>query len=262
MRKFIAIASFAALTGPTFAADMPVKAPFYNPSYYAKPSWTGFYVGGNVGYGWGTAASDYSLTVAGLLSVPLTSDVVSPRGIVAGGQIGYNFQTGNFVYGIEGDAQYSGQKGDSSAAGGLLCPLGLCAVFAPAGISLTHTEKITWFGTLRGRFGYDFGSTMVYGTAGLAVAGVESTLTATTPVASLSLSNSQNRVGWTLGGGFESMINRNWSWKAEYLYMDYGTYGVNYGLTVPVLAIALPATIHQSTKLTDNVVRLGLNYRF
>src|SRR4051812_37919129 len=118
MRKLIAAAAFLALSGSAFAADMPIyKAKPYSPSSYAHPSWNGFYVGGNVGYGWGTAASDYSVSIAGLASVPLSSDSAKLRGVIAGGQLGYNIQTGNMVFGIEGDAQYSGQKGDSGAGG-------------------------------------------------------------------------------------------------------------------------------------------------
>src|ERR1051326_1071744 len=155
MKKTVAVAAFLALCGSAFAADMPIyKAPRYKVSDLEKPNWTGFYAGVNVGYGWASAESNFSVSAGPLLATPIAStEKLSPRGIIAGGQAGYNLQIGSFVYGIEGDIQYSGQTAASASGGVVACPLGLCAVFAPAGFSLTHKESINWFGTLRGRLG-------------------------------------------------------------------------------------------------------------
>jgi outer membrane immunogenic protein len=261
MRKAVVVAAILALSGSAFAADVPIyKAPRHKVPYVERANWTGFYAGINLGYGWGTAESNFSVSAGALFGAGIASDTLSPRGFIAGGQAGYNFQVGSVVYGLEGDLQYSGQ----SATGGspLLCPAAICGVFAPAGISLTHKESITWFGTLRGRLGYDFGWAMLYGTGGLAIAGVESQMTATTPAATVDITDRVIRGGWTVGGGLEAMINRSWSMKAEYLYMDYGTHEQTFGLSAAALGMALPATITQSTRLTDNVIRVGVNHRF
>ena len=262
MRKAVVVAAVLAFSGSAFAADVPIyKAPRYKVPYLEKPNWTGFYAGINLGYGWASAESNFSVSAGALFAASIASETLSPRGFIAGGQAGYNFQVGSVVYGFESDLQYSGQTA-TGGAGALTCPAGICGVFAPAGISLTHKESITWFGTFRARLGYDFGWAMLYGTGGLAIAGVESQMTATTPVATVNITDRDIRGGWTVGGGLEAMINRSWSMKAEYLYMDYGTHEVTFGLSAAALGMALPATVSQSTKLTDNVIRVGLNHRF
>lgn len=262
---FATIVSASAAAAQTLdALDPPRrmvrKAPVYKtPAFTPAPafSWTGFYAGGNVGYSSGRANSDYAVSIAGLTSVPLGSDSAPVRGIIGGGQLGYNFQTGALVYGVEADWQFSGAAG----SGNLLCPPALCsAAAAVTGINFDHKEKLTSFGTVRGRIGYAFGRSMVYGTGGLAYGTIKSDVIATTALGSATFSNSVTRTGWALGAGYEQALFGNWSWKLEYLYLDFGTFTVENALGLPVVLAA--TTITQTTKFTDNVFRFGLNYRF
>jgi outer membrane immunogenic protein len=253
MRNAAAGVLVFSLSGPVLAADMPRKALPYAPMPFF--SWTGFYAGVNAGYGFGRVDSTYTLDVLGLLSIPLASDSLSPQGFIAGGQIGYNFQTGAFVWGVEADIQYSAQRD----TGSFICPGLLCAPAGLVGLGIDHTEKIDWFGTARLRLGYAFDRWLVYGTGGVAYASLTSEVTATTPLASVTFSNSVNRAGWTVGAGVENAFARNWSWKLEYLYMDFGTFTINNALGLPVV---LATTINQEVRFTNQVVRVGLNYRF
>ena len=239
---FVAAAVAASLVTPTFAADLPVKAP----QMVAAPapwSWTGFYVGGNLGYSWGRTETD--ATVGGTA----LSDSLNVNGIIGGGQIGYNWQTGNFVLGVETDFQGSGQKGDNSLAFSVFIPgVGLLPVTEP------YESKLTYFGTVRGRVGYAFDHWLVYATGGWAYGHETLDATATIGGTSVSTSYSTNRSGWTAGGGVEMALDRNWSVKAEYLYIDLGDWGIT--------SSSGGLTSTSTVKFTDNIFRLGVNYRF
>src|SRR5689334_11260125 len=139
--KVCAAAAFAALATPSaFAADMAVKA---RPAPIVEVwNWTGFYIGGNVGYSWGRSSTDvtYFNTVTGLPIVPPPGSITGANfnmdGFIGGGQVGYNWQTGNWVWGFEADIQYSDEKGSarflcSATLVGGPCLPGL--TFLPAG---------------------------------------------------------------------------------------------------------------------------------
>src|SRR5450755_1898015 len=129
----------AAMAMPSFAADLPRPAYKAQPIYVAPFSWTGFYVGINGGYGWGK--SNWSGSGGNF--------EVSPKGWLGGGTLGYNIQTGAWVWGIEGDIDYINLKGTANAA---FCP--------------SCTFKDTWLGTVRGRIGYSLDRWLPYLTAG------------------------------------------------------------------------------------------------
>src|SRR5437588_4561581 len=135
-----------ALAAPAGAADLPVrpvyKAPVIAPVLY---NWTGFYLGLNAGYSWGRSATDF--TVAG---VPFGSSSRDLNGWVGGGQIGYNWQTGQWVFGLEADLQATGQKGTlGTATLTAPCPgVFIVVVLCPAAGSME--QKLPWFGTVRG----------------------------------------------------------------------------------------------------------------
>ena len=165
MKKlFLATTAFVVLAATSAgAADMTAR-----PAYAAPPpaySWSGFYIGGNVGYGWGTAKDDAteSTTMSGVVTrSTTTSNSQDMNGVIGGVQAGYNYQFGTWVWGWETDFQGSGQKGSSTfngVAGGAL------------GIPFTVTadHKLEWFGTSRGRLGVLWGpNVLLYGTAGVA----------------------------------------------------------------------------------------------
>jgi outer membrane immunogenic protein len=194
---------------PRRHAEMPVKAPAYVAAY----NWTGLYAGINGGGGFGR--SNWSA---------LGTDFNTSGGMV-GGTLGYNWQMGQTVFGLEGDLDWSNVKG-STACGGFSCE-----------------TRNNWLGTFRGRIGYAFNRVMPYVTGGLAVGNVK---------ASSALGSSdETRAGWTLGGGIEANIVGPWSAKIEYLYADLGK--------TDCAACVVGGT---DVSFHANIVRAGLNYRF
>ena len=124
MKKLIvAGAALLSFAGTAIAADIPARMPAKAPAAVVGFDWTGLYIGGNVGYSWGRSATDvqYFNAVTGLAIVPpagsITSANINLDGWIAGGQLGYNWQSSSLVLGVEGDFQWSGQKGD----GNFLC---------------------------------------------------------------------------------------------------------------------------------------------
>ncbi|MFG1299221.1 outer membrane protein [Xanthobacter sp. V3C-3] len=171
---------------PAHAADVarpaapPVKAPVAVPAPVF--SWTGFYIGGSAGYAWGSGQD--ALGVAG----------IDPKGWLAGGQAGYNYQfANNVVAGIEADIAGGGI---SAGAPGLSSSLDL-------------------LGTVRGRLGYAFGPVLPYVTGGLAWGN--------NSISIPGASQSQTLTGWTAGAGIEYALTEHWTAKTEYLYTDLGS---------------------------------------
>src|SRR5262249_44495862 len=139
--------------GPALAADLATK-PLYKAAPAVVPvfSWTGFYIGGNVGYGWGDGKTDVSPGPNAATFVNLLPQTLSakPDGVIGGGQFGYNWQTGTWVWGLETDFQGSGVKGTVTEAP-IIQNNG--TAFPGAGNNITITQKLDWFGTVRGRLG-------------------------------------------------------------------------------------------------------------
>jgi outer membrane immunogenic protein len=259
-----------------FAADLYTKAPVVAAVVY---DWTGFYIGGNAGYSWGRARTDGALTGTQNVSVfrtagpTLISSVNSVLGtlpltgrsnvdgFVGGVQAGYNWQRSNWLFGFEADFQGTDERGS-----GDICFAAGC----PAGSSLLSANyKLDWFGTARGRVGYlPTQRVLLYVTGGLAYGHIEANSVA--PV----LGWGSTRAGWTVGAGVEAAIDRNWSVKLEYLYMDLGNIGGATGsATAAVNAPNTPGvgfntvtttTLNAAfnTRFTDNILRAGINYRF
>jgi outer membrane immunogenic protein len=148
----------------------------------------------------------------------ITNNPTSPSGLLGGLQAGYNWQNGAWVFGLEGDVQVSGADD----------------TFAPWKFSNP------WFGTARGRVGYAFNNVLVYGTGGLAFGEVSGQ--------NFFLTENHGTIGWTAGAGVEMALNRNWSAKAEYLYVDLSD--KNFTIT------GLP------NGYQFGVIRLGVNYHF
>ena len=126
----LAAALSLCLAQAALAADMPAKLPVAAPVY----NWTGFYIGGNIGYGWGKSDNDFADAVTGFATVPMGSDTTNVNGVIGGLQAGYNWQTDSFVFGLETDVQMSGQK----ISGTAVCPTASCG---PGG-TVTHTEQL------------------------------------------------------------------------------------------------------------------------
>jgi outer membrane immunogenic protein len=227
------------------AADLPRKAPAYVPPAPLPYNWTGFYVGLNAGGSWGRQTNSLESAITG---ATLFSNSNHIDGFIGGGQIGYNWQVNQWVFGIEADFQGSGQKGD----GTFFLPGGGVLLVIPS-TSIAYEDKLNWFGTVRGRLGWAFDRWMPYVTGGFAYGHGEVNGTATTGALVTAFSNSHDYTGWTVGGGVEWAFYNNWSAKLEYLYINFGD-----GPTVPVGTTFLGV----SGKLTDNIVRVGVNYKF
>jgi outer membrane immunogenic protein len=296
-KTVIGIAVIAALIGtPALAADMPLNAP--PPAPAPAWSWTGFYIGGNAGYAWSQNNSVNSVgtpifanplapgTAAGLAAsvAGVTTNIPGSNagGFIGGGQAGYNYQFNNVVGGIEADIQVLSRRSSGTIATSVPTP-----AFPGNSVNtaLTATNSVNWLGTFRGRLGVTFPtpSVLVYGTGGLAYGGVNSSTTigqvwtGNASVATVNgpygsvASSSQTRVGWTVGAGAEWMITGKWSAKLEYLYYDLGS--VSYGSTlsnivlppgglVPTGGVFYTLGATSSTRISGDIIRVGLNYHF
>jgi outer membrane immunogenic protein len=243
-------------------------------------SWTGFYAGGNLGYGWGDASSDLSSLQPWATRTLFTmngSYGTHFDGIVGGVQLGYNWQfLPNWVIGFEADWQASDQNGNSTFDGVIVAPLPPGTFYDPA--TTSQNVGLTWFGTVRGRFGFAWDHWLVYATGGLAygrisVNGITNVANVTPlfPNPSVTFSDTSTNKGWTVGGGAEFRLNSRWSAKVEYLYIDLGDVTAN-GVIPPSGCYGKPGVICGVTSragsqtvtahVTDNVIRVGINYHF
>jgi outer membrane immunogenic protein len=274
--KVLATAFATIAASSAFAADMAPRYTKAPPPIVEIWNWNGFYIGGNVGYSWGRSDIDVSYynTVTGLPIAPppgsITSGQFNMDGVIAGGQAGYNWQTSsNWVWGFEGDLQWSDEKGrgNFNCAGTLVggvCLPGL--TFLPpgaGGTALALDQHLEWFGTLRARGGFLVTpQALLYATGGLAYGSIKSTgalagFNGNGVAVAFIGSNSEVRAGWTVGAGIEVMFSRNWSGKAEYLYMDLGRFNNNF-----TLAPLSPIAVNISSRFTDHIARVGINYHF
>jgi outer membrane immunogenic protein len=196
------------------AADMAIKAPPAVPA--AAYDWTGWYAGLNIGAGWGKSSNTYIADFPP--PTPAGADTTHANGVIGGGQLGYNWQSGILVLGVETDIQGAGQRGSNVTA----CTLAGCQV---PGSTIADTEKLTWFGTTRARFGVTSGSWLAYVTGGAAYGRVSATgITALPGVGTITVVTPSTQTGWTVGGGIEAALTGKWTWKVEYLYMDLGSF--------------------------------------
>jgi outer membrane immunogenic protein len=277
------------------AADMPVKAPVYKaPPPEPVFSWTGFYIGVNAGGSWSDEGINYAnpFTTAGnifatcaapagvaavpVLTVPnpfnLSTDCSSAGSFLGGAQIGYNWQSGAIVYGLEADAMWRRLKEHSFVEFGANPAAG-----APFGSVATDTayfrSEQNALGTIRGRLGYAPSNWLLYVTGGLAVGGVKHSVTevlspGTTCVllggaTCRDLQSSTTKVGWTVGAGAEVALGTQWSIGVEYLFVDLGRTTLNLASLGP----AGPGNFffNASTARFDDrshIARVKLNYRW
>ena len=271
MKIRIAVGCFAAalMTGASFAADVPVTslyrpAPPYIPQQTVE--WTGLYFGVNAGYGWAQNASNVRFTgnpnfggltnpisflgvVLGgpteLSGVNLTNST-NLNGAIAGGQIGFNWQAGMVVFGAELDGQWSGQQGSFIVNCGARC-------------TAAENVKIRSILTGRARVGLAFDWIMPYVTGGVALVNGIDNLTMTVGGVTANFAPLSDTVlGWTAGAGVEVALWSNWSAKLEYLYVSAN--GSNTTAAIPnALGLGSAST---PMDYRDNIVRVGLNYRF
>src|SRR5262245_17671356 len=247
MRKLFhtaaAVAALLALSIAANAAEVGARPPDYAPPpiYVAPPfSWTGFYIGPNLGGAW----SQRNLTDT-LLGLSL-SNVNDKGAFIGGGQLGYNYQFGNFVLGIEAD--FDGVASTNSPGAGVAGPA--------FGTQVTNNNR--WIATLAGRFGIANDTWLFYGKAGGGWVGSDDlTITNTVTGASITLSNNTTNSGWLVGGGIEWAFAPNWSVKIEYDYL---------GLSSRTFTVPTGGFLAGDTFTTSNpnvqMVKVGANYLF
>jgi outer membrane immunogenic protein len=236
-------------------AAMPVKA-----AYAAIWSWSGFYLGGNVGYGWGRDPFTTLAAANGFTLPPINLNGVNSQGFVGGFDAGANWQTGSVVGGLEIDLSGSDIKGSSSAAG--ITTLGTLAV--------TQTDKFELLGSGRARLGYlVWPGVLLYGTGGLGWTHLEQTLTSMAgptlfnPATTTITTTPSWRFGWVAGAGGEARLwNSNWTARLEYLHYDFGNSGSVFGgFTISGFPTFITGS-STSQHLTADVVRTGIGYKF
>jgi outer membrane immunogenic protein len=275
-------------------APLPAPVPVY--------SWTGWYAGVNAGASFGHATTDFNGAPIAFAFPGLhdsfagagfgLSDTEHPSGFIGGGQIGYNWQYSPLiVVGLEADFQGALERDTNNLSNPFSSTLtnNVTMITSATGTAFTdYSTNIDWFGTVRARIGYVWGTNgdvLTYVTGGLAYGEVKingtNTISATIPGPipfsySQAFGHSQVNTGWVVGWGTEGHlpgnlipIAGNWTWKIEGLYMDLGSLdatGVTTGSAGPVVAAGFaPLTGGQlttHTHFTDGILRAGLNYQF
>ena len=206
---------------------MPRKAPIVKapPPVAATSSGISIYAGAHIGGGWSRFAS------------PSAIETVNTSGVLGGLQVGANLQSGNFVYGVEGDVSIAGVRGNGSGTIG--------------GVAATSTAKHRWFATLGGRLGYALGRTLVFAKGG----GAWTQYHWDFATAAAALGQNRDRFGWMVGGGVEQAWTDTISFKLEYNYLDFGRRTETF---TPGALVIAPVDV----RLYAHLVKLGVNYRF
>ncbi len=291
IRNLVLLSALLAFGGPAFAVTR-VLAP--SPSV---DGWTGFYLGGTVGYGRADPRVDTTgdaTTISPIAGRAFSNSIAFAgshtaelNGFVGGGQLGYNYQIGpRWLVGFETDIQSSAQRGSDIFTDTFSAPFCVAITGPPVhcttapfdGTATTdYQAKILWFGTVRGRLGALLTDrVLVYATGGLAygrvkVAGstnVDGLLAVGAPIlrpGTSAFAAERTNVGFAVGGGIEGKIVANWTWKLEYLHVDLGSLdSVTPFPRIVVRGNVTPAvgTMTTHTQFTDDIVRVGLSYRF
>jgi outer membrane immunogenic protein len=239
---FLLVACGLAGSG-ALADDLPAKAA---PST-APMNWTGFHVGGHVGWGW----IDQSATLKKVTGAAAVLDSngktygLDHSGVLGGAQLGYDYQIQHWVLGIGGDFSWSGANGESKTEGALI-----------AGSTVDLKSKADWYATVTGRVGYTWDDLLLYGKGGLALThDVYGGFSTASGVKDRVSDVSATRVGWTVGAGLEWAFAPHWSLFGEYDYLAFGT--KNY-----TFKGSAGAKSSFDIKSNVNQVKLGVNYRF
>jgi outer membrane immunogenic protein len=232
MKRIAFAVALAMAASPALAADLPLPGPApaapatYAPAVNSVYNWTGFYLGLNGGYAFGTSNWFDSGFGFG------TGDF-STKGFLIGGTVGANFQFGAIVYGVEADADWSNLDGTVAAS---------CTFIASC------ETKSGWLATVRGRMGYAWDRLLVYTTAGAALGNVQAGFQGGSLVGA-------TQVGWTAGVGVEGAFAPNWTARVEYLFVDFASTSCT---------TACDPTFGTTTtvSLNESIVRAGIDYKF
>lgn len=226
IRKFsLATAVLVAASASAFAADLPSRRP--PPVFTPVPlfTWTGFYIGADIGYAWG-----YNNYVNRFTGLP---GYTKPNGEIGGLHVGYNYQISQFVVGIEGDV--TGADFNNSSIVG----------------PYYNSVRVPVEGSARGRLGYTWDRALFYVTGGAAFGDIQHNY-ANAAGADPAGTYNKTRVGYTVGAGAEYALSNNWSVRAEYRYTDYGH----------TTDVAFLGTTPFDNKVQEHRVTVGFSYKF
>ena len=263
----VALVALGLVAPASFAAERPVP---YTPPPPPVPvyTWTGCYVGASAGTSYGTSthrtvANSVVTAGPGAAPTPLPAAVAAGSnitdsfnlsGFIGGGQIGCNYQFGQWVIGVEADGSGTNKEGQAQEV-----PL---QPFLPGSQNFVSQTQERWLVTARGKLGLSgwgwFGDkTMIYVTGGGAWAKIDTSEFLLGTVLNTGHQESNTRTGWTVGGGIEYAVGYGWSIKGEYLYVDFDHYTTFNSPPFGVNNIA-----PRDVKLNDHIFRGGLNYKF
>jgi outer membrane immunogenic protein len=242
-------ATLVAATPAAWAADLPSAPPPQAPARYVPAvapvyNWSGIYIGINGGYAFGS--TDWSSPGAGIVG----TGTFNTNGGLVGGTAGFNFQSGQIVYGIEGDWDWADISGSSSNTTSTIDPAGICGT--AGALACRFQTSSNWLSTIRGRVGYAFDRVMIYATGGGAAGDVKATFS--NPNTGFTGSTNSTEWGWTAGGGIEAALTENITAKVEYLFVD--LQNGNCSPTICGGGTAVPVSFDAS------IVRAGLNFKF
>jgi outer membrane immunogenic protein len=254
-RRFLAVSAFSALLAASFAANAAdVKMPAKAPAMPMPPpfSWSGFYIGGNLGGAW----TNIDATDA-FFGQNFGNNSNNGGVFIGGGQLGFNYQVGNytggnFVWGVEWDFDGTSKNNNNTGNGAIIAgALGL-------GHAFTAGFNERWVTTIAARFGWAYDRVLFYGKAGGGWLGISSfTVTDLTTGASISGSGNASVGGWLVGAGFEWAFADNWSARFEYDFLGLG----NRTFTVPA-GFPLAGDTFTTSNLNVQMATVGINYRF
>lgn len=253
MKKTLAAATVAALVGVAGAAN---AADLYHgglkdgaPAYVPPPTWTGFYIGAHVGGFWADIKNndggfqDYH-TYWDYPNRVVASWNNNNDGVFGGGTVGYNYQTGAFVFGVEADFGGAGLTSDWNNG------------VAPGRDGFLHVKNdASFYADVTGRLGYAVGPALFYAKGGWAFLDTNFSVNGHTSADGDWSVSSNGRDGWTVGGGIEYMWSPNWSVKAEYLFFDFGQNSLSW-------TDGRGNTFNFERELQINSFKVGLNYHF
>jgi outer membrane immunogenic protein len=231
-RSLLASACTLALVGVAAAADLPVTPPPV-PVF----TWTGVYLGGQIGYAWAKDNGNlwnYGPLGGTVVPAAFVSSATSPDGVIGGAHIGYNWQVNQWVLGLEGDV-------DGTSLRKTILPVSY----------VSSTTNLFVQGAILGRVGYAFDHLLLYATGGGTYGAIHNTYNVLNSLGQVG-SFQTARSGWTVGGGLEYAVNNNWSVRAEYRYSNFGFF-----YDSPIVYF-----ISESHHWTENQVKVGFSYKF
>ena len=254
------------------AADLPTRKEAPAPVFVPPPfTWTGFYIGGNIGGDWESGSRSinfFSGATDSWLGAYFPNTLgSSDGGWLVGGQAGYNYQWGAWVFGVETDFDWTSLNRTFNFVSAPFAGAGIPGFLLNDTIYANGKFDVNWLGTTRGRIGFVVtpdNRLMFYGTGGVAYAGGSSHFNIYDATNGFFWSGnpSSSRTGWTLGAGAEYAWTNNITFKAEYLYVDLGSR--NFTTVENLAAATLLPGVYTTAKIRydANIFRVGVNYKF